>query len=95
MPVNIQNFYAEYICREHYKSSEQTNYARRETYLVNTSREFNNIFLKTNLEVQVLIFISPRNKVVWLYPQALGSLFVASYDLQGYNGGILPNLHTG
>jgi hypothetical protein len=30
-----------------------------------------------------------------LYPQALGSLFVASYDSQGYGGGIRPRLHTG
>jgi hypothetical protein len=30
-----------------------------------------------------------------LYPQALGSLFVASYDSQGYGGGIGPRLHTG
>jgi hypothetical protein len=26
---------------------------------------------------------------------ALGSLFVASYDLQSYGGGILTRLHTG
>jgi hypothetical protein len=36
-----------------------------------------------NLEGQVPVFISPRNRVARLYPQALGSLFVASYDLQG------------
>jgi hypothetical protein len=30
-----------------------------------------------------------------LYLQALGSLFVASYDSQGYGGGIRPRLHTG
>jgi hypothetical protein len=28
-------------------------------------------------------------------PQALGSLFVASYNLQGCSGGILTHLHTG
>jgi hypothetical protein len=32
--------------------------------------------------------ISPRNRVTHLYPQALGSLCVASYDSQGYGGGI-------
>jgi hypothetical protein len=48
-----------------------------------------------NLEGQVPVFISPRNRVVWLYRQALGSLFVASYDSQGYGGGIRPRLHTG
>jgi hypothetical protein len=37
----------------------------------------------------------PRNRVVQLYPQALGSLFVASYDLKDYGGGIRPRLHAG
>jgi hypothetical protein len=32
--------------------------------------------------------------VAQLYPLALGSLFVASYDSQGYGGGILTRLHT-
>jgi hypothetical protein len=32
--------------------------------------------------------------VAWLYLQALGSLFVASHDLQGYGGDIGPRLHT-
>jgi hypothetical protein len=48
-----------------------------------------------NLEGQVTVFISPRNRVAQLYTQALGSLFVASYDSQGYGGGIRPRLHTG
>jgi hypothetical protein len=38
----------------------------------------------TNLEGQVHIFIFPRKRVAQLYPQALGSLFVAYYDSQGY-----------
>jgi hypothetical protein len=29
------------------------------------------------------------------YTQALGSLFIASYDSQGYGGGIRISLHTG
>jgi hypothetical protein len=33
--------------------------------------------------------------VARLYSQALGSLFVASYDSQGYSGGIQALLHTG
>jgi hypothetical protein len=33
--------------------------------------------------------------VTQLYPRALGSLFVATYDSQGYGGGILTRLHTG
>jgi hypothetical protein len=49
-----------------------------------------------SLEGQVTVFISPRNRVAQLYPQALGSLFVTSYDSQGYYGvGIQPHLHTG
>jgi hypothetical protein len=30
-----------------------------------------------------------------LYSQALGSIFVASYDSQGYGGGIRSSLHSG
>jgi hypothetical protein len=41
-----------------------------------------------NLEGQVPIFISPRNRVAQLYPQALDSLFVAFYDSHGYGAGI-------
>jgi hypothetical protein len=48
-----------------------------------------------NLEGQIPVFISPRNRVSQLYPQALGSLFVASYDSQGYGGGIQTCLHAG
>jgi hypothetical protein len=40
-----------------------------------------------HLEGQVPVFISPRNRVAQLYPQAPGSLFVASCDTQGYGGG--------
>jgi hypothetical protein len=48
-----------------------------------------------NLEAQVSVFISPRNRVAQLYPQALGSLFVASYYSRGYGGGIRTRLHAG
>jgi hypothetical protein len=48
-----------------------------------------------NLEGQVPVFISPRNRVARLYPQALNSVFVASYDSQGYGGGIRTRLHSG
>jgi hypothetical protein len=47
------------------------------------------------MEGQVPAFISPRKKVAQLYPQALGSLFVASYDSQRYGRGIRTRLHTG
>jgi hypothetical protein len=47
-----------------------------------------------NLEGQVPVFKSPRNMVAHLYPQALGSIFVVSYDSQGYGGGIRTRLHT-
>jgi hypothetical protein len=33
--------------------------------------------------------------VTQLHPQALGSLFIASYDSQGCSGGIRTRLHTG
>jgi hypothetical protein len=48
-----------------------------------------------NLEGQVPVFIFPRIRVAQLYPQALGSLFEASYDSQGYGGGIRTRLHAG
>jgi hypothetical protein len=48
-----------------------------------------------NLEGQVPLFISPRSTVAQLYPQALGYLFVPSYDSQGYGGIIRARLHTG
>jgi hypothetical protein len=44
---------------------------------------------------QIPVFISPRNMVAQLYPQALGTLFVASYDSKGYGGGIRSRHHTG
>jgi hypothetical protein len=47
-----------------------------------------------SLEGQVPVVIYPRNRVALLYPQALGSPFIASYDSQGYGGGIRPRLHT-
>jgi hypothetical protein len=48
-----------------------------------------------NLEDQVPVFISPRDMVAQLWSQALGSLFVASYNSQGYGEGILTALHAG
>jgi hypothetical protein len=49
----------------------------------------------TKLEAQDTVFTSPRNRVTQLYPQALGSLSVASYGSQGYSGGSLTCLHAG
>jgi hypothetical protein len=51
--------------------------------------------LPPNLECQVPVFISPRNRVAQIYSRALGSLSIASYNLQGYGGGILSRLHMG
>jgi hypothetical protein len=48
-----------------------------------------------SLEGQVPVIISPRKKVAQLHPQALGSPFVASYDSQGYGGGIQTRLTLG
>jgi hypothetical protein len=39
--------------------------------------------------------MSPSDRVAQLYPQAPGSLSVASYDSQGYGGFILTRLHIG
>jgi hypothetical protein len=47
-----------------------------------------------NLEGEVPVFIYPRNRVARLYSQALGSLFVASYDSQDYGESIRLRLHT-
>jgi hypothetical protein len=54
-----------------------------------------NFLDSSNLEGQVPVFISPRNRVVQLYPRVLGSLSVAPCDSQGSGGGILSRLHTG
>jgi hypothetical protein len=48
-----------------------------------------------NLEAQVPVFISSRKKVAQLYLWALGPIFVASCDSQGYSGCILTRLPTG
>jgi hypothetical protein len=54
------------------------------------------ILYSQNLQGQVplLLSISPRNRVARLYPQALCSLVVTSYDSQGYGEGIRPRPHT-
>jgi hypothetical protein len=47
-----------------------------------------------NLKDQVPVFISPRIRVVQLYPQALGSIFFASYGSRGYGANIRPRPHS-
>jgi hypothetical protein len=47
-----------------------------------------------NLVDQIPVFISTRNRVTQLYPQALGFLFVSSYSSQDYGGGIRTRPHT-
>jgi hypothetical protein len=42
------------------------------------------IWDSSNLEGQVPVFMPLRNRVAQLYPRALGSLFIVSYDSQGY-----------
>jgi hypothetical protein len=37
--------------------------------------------------------MSPNDRMGQLYPQALGSIFVAFYDLQVYGGSLLTYLH--
>jgi hypothetical protein len=48
-----------------------------------------------NLDGQVPVFISSRNRVAQLYPQALGSLFFASYHSQGLCLRYSTRLHAG
>jgi hypothetical protein len=48
-----------------------------------------------NLEGQVPLVMSHCDRMAKLYPQAMGSLFVASYNSQGYGGGIRTHLHIG
>jgi hypothetical protein len=52
-------------------------------------------FETLHLEGQVPTFISLGNRAAQLYPQALCSLFAASYYSQGYGAGIRTRLHTG
>jgi hypothetical protein len=60
---------------------EQSHLSRSPTELTATSDCL--IGDSPNLEGQVPVFISPRNRVAQLYPWALGSLSVASYDSRG------------
>jgi hypothetical protein len=48
-----------------------------------------------NMEGQIPVFISTRNNVARLYPQALASLYVTSYDSQGYGRGMRLRFHMG
>jgi hypothetical protein len=48
-----------------------------------------------SLEGQVRVFISPRKRMVQLYSEALGSVFVTSYDSQACGGNIRTRLHAG
>jgi hypothetical protein len=43
---------------------------------------FSQIRDSPNLEGHAPVYISPRKRVAWLYPQVLDSLFVSSYDTQ-------------
>jgi hypothetical protein len=49
----------------------------------------------STLEDQASVFMSRSDRVSQLYPEALGSLFVAFYDSQGCSGGILTRLYMG
>jgi hypothetical protein len=48
-----------------------------------------------NLEGQIPVFTSPRNRMAQLYRQTLGSLVITSYNSQGYSGGIQTHFHAG
>jgi hypothetical protein len=43
----------------------------------------------------MIIYIIYSTYMAHIYPRALGSLSVASYDSQGYGGGIISILHMG
>jgi hypothetical protein len=60
---------------------EQSHVSRSPTELMAIS--YCLIWDSPNLEGQVPVFISPRNRVAQIYPRALGSLSVASYDSRG------------
>jgi hypothetical protein len=60
---------------------EQSHLSRSPTEL--TAISYYLLWDSPNLEGQVPVFISPRNRVAQLYPRALDSLSVASYDSQG------------
>jgi hypothetical protein len=47
-----------------------------------------------NLKDQVPVSMSPSERVAQLYPEALGSLFIAFYDSQGYGESTVTHLHT-
>jgi hypothetical protein len=51
--------------------------------------------LHVSLEIQVPVFISPKVRVTQLFIQALGFIFVASYDAQGYGRVIITRLLRG
>jgi hypothetical protein len=67
----------------------------RAVALESKSHRIHDYILLSHLTLLVPVFISPRKRVAQLYSRALGSLFVASYDSQGYDGVILTRLHTG
>jgi hypothetical protein len=52
------------------------------------------IRVSLNLEARSPYLYPPGTWCPSYNPQALGSLFVASYDSQGYGGGIRPRLHN-
>jgi hypothetical protein len=60
-----------------------------------TTFYFSQIRDSTDLEGQVHVFISPRNRVAQLHPQALGFLFATSYGSQSYGECIFDPAPTG
>jgi hypothetical protein len=49
----------------------------------------------TNIEDQVSVFMPLSHRISQLCPKTPLSLFIPSYDLQGYGGDIKTYLHTG
>jgi hypothetical protein len=72
---------------------------RQQSFLGLSPARLMTIFYSLRFETptwrQAPVFISSRNRVAQLYPQVLGSLFVASYDFQGNGGDIRTCLYAG
>jgi hypothetical protein len=83
--INASSLTRKRVCNLLYNSfwalPEQPHLSRSPTEL--TAISYGLIWDSPNLEGQVSVFISPRNRVAQLYPRALGSLSVASYDSRG------------
>jgi hypothetical protein len=73
-------FGATAFLRRFYKIVSAFHFFRFDTTIFFTEQGRQPCVQPPNMEGQVPVFISPRNGVTQLYPQALGSLFVVFHD---------------